>query len=227
MEKILDKFLRYVAVDTMSDPDSPSQPSTQKQFNLLNLLCEELKAMGVENVSVDQYGYLMATIPSNIEKDVPAIGFIAHVDSSPDASGADIKPQVFENYDGGDIVINPEKGMKLSPADFPELRRYIGQTIVTTDGTTLLGADDKAGVAEIMCAAEYIMTHPEFKHGEIKIGFTPDEEIGRGVDYFDVAKFGAKYAYTMDGGQIGELEYENFNAAGAKITDQGRNIHPG
>ncbi|MBQ1279971.1 MAG: peptidase T [Bacteroidales bacterium] len=227
MEKILDKFLRYVAVDTMSDPDSPSQPSTQKQFNLLNLLCEELKAMGVENVSVDQYGYLMATIPSNIEKDVPAIGFIAHVDSSPDASGADIKPQVFENYDGGDIVINPEKGMKLSPADFPELRRYIGQTIVTTDGTTLLGADDKAGVAEIMCAAEYIMTHPEFKHGEIKIGFTPDEEIGRGVDYFDVAKFGAKYAYTMDGGQIGELEYENFNAAGAKITVQGRNIHPG
>lgn len=227
MEKILDKFLRYVAVDTMSDPDSPSQPSTQKQFNLLNLLCEELKVMGVENVSVDQYGYLMATIPSNIEKDVPAIGFIAHVDSSPDASGADIKPQVFENYDGGDIVINPEKGMKLSPADFPELRRYIGQTIVTTDGTTLLGADDKAGVAEIMCAAEYIMTHPEFKHGEIKIGFTPDEEIGRGVDYFDVAKFGAKYAYTMDGGQIGELEYENFNAAGAKITVQGRNIHPG
>lgn len=227
MEKILDKFLRYVAVDTMSDPESPSQPSTQKQFNLLNLLCEELKAMGVENVSVDQYGYLMATIPSNIEKDVPAIGFIAHVDSSPDASGADIKPQVFENYDGGDIVINPEKGMKLSPADFPELRRYIGQTIVTTDGTTLLGADDKAGVAEIMCAAEYIMTHPEFKHGEIKIGFTPDEEIGRGVDYFDVAKFGAKYAYTMDGGQIGELEYENFNAAGAKITVQGRNIHPG
>ena len=227
MEKILDKFLRYVAVETMSDPDSPSQPSTQKQFNLLNLLCEELKAMGVENVSVDQYGYLMATIPSNIEKDVPAIGFIAHVDSSPDASGADIKPQVFENYDGGDIVINPEKGMKLSPADFPELRRYIGQTIVTTDGTTLLGADDKAGVAEIMCAAEYIMTHPEFKHGEIKIGFTPDEEIGRGVDYFDVAKFGAKYAYTMDGGQIGELEYENFNAAGAKITVQGRNIHPG
>ena len=224
---ILDKFLRYVAVDTMSDPDSPSQPSTQKQFNLLNLLCEELKAMGVENVSVDQYGYLMATIPSNIEKDVPAIGFIAHVDSSPDASGADIKPQVFENYDGGDIVINPEKGMKLSPADFPELRRYIGQTIVTTDGTTLLGADDKAGVAEIMCAAEYIMTHPEFKHGEIKIGFTPDEEIGRGVDYFDVAKFGAKYAYTMDGGQIGELEYENFNAAGAKIIVQGRNIHPG
>ena len=227
MEKILDKFLRYVAVDTMSDPDSPSQPSTQKQFNLLNLLCEELKAMGVENVSVDQYGYLMATIPSNIEKDVPAIGFIAHVDSSPDASGVDIKPQVFENYDGGDIVINPEKGMKLSPADFPELHRYIGQTIVTTDGTTLLGADDKAGVAEIMCAAEYIMTHPEFKHGEIKIGFTPDEEIGRGVDYFDVAKFGAKYAYTMDGGQIGELEYENFNAAGAKITVQGRNIHPG
>lgn len=227
MEKILDKFLRYVAIDTMSDPDSPSQPSTQKQFNLLNLLCEELKAMGVEDVSVDQYGYLMATIPSNIEKDVPAIGFIAHVDSSPDASGADIKPQVFENYDGGDIVINQEKGMKLSPVDFPELRRYIGQTIVTTDGTTLLGADDKAGVAEIMCAAEYIMTHPEFKHGEIKIGFTPDEEIGRGVDYFDVAKFGAKYAYTMDGGQIGELEYENFNAAGAKITVQGRNIHPG
>ena len=227
MEKILDKFLRYVSIDTMSDPDSTSQPSTQKQFNLLNLLCEELKAMGVKDVAVDQYGYLMATIPSNIEKDAPAIGFIAHVDSSPDASGANIKPQIFENYEGGDIVINSEKGMRLSPVEFPELKRYVGQTIVTTDGTTLLGADDKAGVAEIMSAVEYIMTHPEFKHPEVKIGFTPDEEIGRGVDCFDVAKFGAKYAYTMDGGQIGELEYENFNAAGAKISIQGRNIHPG
>ncbi|MBR2947891.1 MAG: peptidase T [Bacteroidales bacterium] len=227
MEKILDRFLRYVAIDTMSDPDSPTQPSTNKQYNLLTLLCEELRQMGVEDVTVDKYGYLMATIPSNIDKDVPAVGFIAHVDSSPDASGTDIKPQIFENYDGGDIVINKDKGMKLSPSEFPELRKYIGQTIVTTDGTTLLGADDKAGVAEIMCAAEYIMTHPEFKHGEIKIGFTPDEEIGRGVDYFDVEKFGAKYAYTMDGGQIGELEYENFNAAGAKISIQGRNIHPG
>ena len=226
MEKILDRFLRYVAVDTQADPESTSQPSAAKELNLLKMLRDELQAMGVQ-ATLDEYGYVMATIPSNCDKDVPAIGFIAHADTAPDASGADIKPQVFENYDGGDIVINPEKGMKLSPADFPELRRYIGQTIVTTDGTTLLGADDKAGVAEIMCAAEYIMTHPEFKHGEIKIGFTPDEEIGRGVAKFDVKRFGAQYAYTIDGGEIGELEYENFNAASAKVTFSGLNIHPG
>lgn len=227
MENTTDKFLRYVAFDTSSDPDSQSQPSTNKQFALLEQLRKELGAMGVKQVEVDRYGYLMATIPSNMEGDIPAIGFIAHVDTSPDAPGRGIKPRIIENYDGQSIVLNEEKGMELNPDEFPEIRDYIGQTIITTDGTTLLGADDKAGVAEIMSAAEYIMAHPEFKHGDIKIGFTPDEEIGRGVDRFDVARFGAKYAYTMDGGAIGELEYENFNAASAKLHIQGRNIHPG
>lgn len=227
MENTTDKFLRYVAFDTSSDPDSQSQPSTNKQFALLEQLRKELDAMGVKQVEVDRYGYLMATIPSNMEGDIPAIGFIAHVDTSPDAPGRGIKPRIIENYDGQSIVLNEEKGLELNPDEFPEIRDYIGQTIITTDGTTLLGADDKAGVAEIMSAAEYIMEHPEFKHGDIKIGFTPDEEIGRGVDHFDVTRFGAKYAYTMDGGAIGELEYENFNAASAKLHIQGRNIHPG
>ena len=227
MEKIIDRFLRYVAFDTSSNPDSQSQPSTNKQFALLEQLRKELQGMGVEQVEVDKNGYLMATIPSNIEEDVPAIGFISHVDTSPDAPGCGIRPQIIENYDGKTIVLNKEKGVVLDPVEFPELKDYVGQTLITTDGTTLLGADDKAGVAEIMSAAEYIMEHPEFRHGEIKIGFTPDEEIGRGVDRFDVARFGAKYAYTMDGGAIGELEYENFNAASAKVHIQGRNIHPG
>ena len=227
MEKIVDRFLRYVAFDTTSNPDSQSQPSTNKQFALLEQLRKELQGMGVERVEVDKNGYLMATIPSNIEEDVPAIGFISHVDTSPDAPGCGIRPQIIENYDGKTIVLNKEKGVVLDPVEFPELKDYVGQTLITTDGTTLLGADDKAGVAEIMSAAEYIMEHPEFRHGEIKIGFTPDEEIGRGVDRFDVARFGAKYAYTMDGGAIGELEYENFNAASAKVHIQGRNIHPG
>ena len=227
MEKIIDRFLRYVAFDTSSNPDSQSQPSTNKQFALLEQLRKELQGMGVEQVEVDKNGYLMATIPSNIEEDVPAIGFISHVDTSPDAPGCGIRPQIIENYDGKTIVLNKEKGVVLDPVEFPELKDYVGQTLITTDGTTLLGADDKAGVAEIMSAAEYIMKHPEFRHGEIKIGFTPDEEIGRGVDRFDVARFGAKYAYTMDGGAIGELEYENFNAASAKVHIQGRNIHPG
>ena len=227
MEKIIDRFLRYVAFDTSSNPDSQSQPSTNKQFALLEQLRKELQGMGVEQVEVDKNGYLMATIPSNIEEDVPAIGFISHVDTSPDAPGCSIRPQIIENYDGKTIVLNKEKGVVLDPVEFPELKDYVGQTLITTDGTTLLGADDKAGVAEIMSAAEYIMEHPEFRHGEIKIGFTPDEEIGRGVDRFDVKKFGAQYAYTMDGGAIGELEYENFNAASAKVHIQGRNIHPG
>lgn len=227
MEKIIDRFLRYIAVDTASDPESSSQPSTNKQFVLLEMLRKELEAMGVE-ATLDKYGYVMASIPSNVEgKEIPALGFIAHVDTAPDAPGAGIKPQIIENYNGEDITINAEKGIYLRTKDFPELPDYKGNTIITTDGTTLLGADDKAGVAEIMAAVEYIVTHPEFKHGEIKIGFTPDEEIGRGVDYFDVEKFGAKYAYTFDGGEIGELEYENFNAAGAKIHIQGCNIHPG
>ena len=227
MEKILDRFLRYVSVDTQADPESETQPSAAKELDLLRMLRDELQAMGVE-ATLDEYGYVMGTIPSNCGKEnVPAVGFIAHVDTAPDASGADIKPQIIENYDGGDIALKGVPGLALTTADFPEMAQYKGQTLITTDGTTLLGADDKAGVAEIMDAVQYIMEHPEFKHGEIKIGFTPDEEIGRGVVKFDVEKFGAKYAYTMDGGQIGELEYENFNAAGATVKIQGRNIHPG
>lgn len=229
METLTNRFLRYVAVETTSNPDSETFPSAECEWNLLRMLAEDLKAMGIE-ANVDQYGYVMATIPSNLGeegKNVPAVGFIAHVDTAPDASGKDIKPQIIENYKGGDIVLNERLGIKIAVKDFPEIEDYKGQTIITTDGTTLLGADDKAGVAEIMQMAQYIVEHPQFKHGEIKIGFTPDEEIGRGVDYFDVAKFGAKYAYTMDGGKIGELEFENFNAASAKIHIQGRNVHPG
>lgn len=226
MENILDRFLRYVAVDTQSDPESESQPSSARQLDLLKMLCAELQGMGVE-ASLDEYGYVMASIPSNCGKDVPAVGFIAHVDTSPDASGKDIRPQIIRNYDGGDILLNAETGLSLKTDEFPELKAYAGQTIITTDGTTLLGADDKAGVAEIMDAVQYMVSHPEFRHGPVKIGFTPDEEIGRGVVKFDVARFGAKYAYTMDGGAIGELEYENFNAASATVRIQGRNIHPG
>ena len=226
MEKILDRFLRYVSVDTQSDPESETQPSAAKELDLLKMLRDELQAMGVE-ATLDEYGYVMGSIPANCEGEVPAIGFIAHVDSSPDASGKDIKPQIIENYDGSDIALKGVEGMALKVEDFPELLGYKGQTIITTDGTTLLGADDKAGVAEIMNAVQFIVEHPEFKHGPIKIGFTPDEEIGRGVVKFDVKRFGAKYAYTMDGGAIGELEYENFNAAAAQIKIHGRNIHPG
>lgn len=226
MENILDRFLRYVAVDTQSDPESDSQPSAAKEFNLLKMLRDELHAMGVE-ASLDEYGYVMAKIPSNCGKDVPAVGFIAHVDTAPDASGDNIHPQIIRNYDGSDIPLKGVEGLYLKVSEFPELADYKGQTLITTDGTTLLGADDKAGVAEIMDAVQYIMAHPEFRHGDIMIGFTPDEEIGRGVAKFDVRKFGAKYAYTMDGGALGELEYENFNAAGATIRIQGRNIHPG
>lgn len=226
MEKILDRFLRYVAIDTQSDENSESQPSAAKELDLLKLLCKELNDMGVE-ATLDEYGYVMGSIPSNIDKKVPAIGFIAHVDTSPDASGKDVKPQIIKDYDGGDIELKGVPGLFLKPSEFPELLAHKGETIITTDGTTLLGADDKAGVAEIMDAVQYIVEHPEFKHGEIKIGFTPDEEIGRGVVKFDVKRFGADYAYTMDGGEIGELEFENFNAASAKIHIQGRNVHPG
>lgn len=226
MEKILDRFLRYVAIDTQSDENSESQPSAAKELDLLKLLCKELNDMGVE-ATLDEYGYVMGSIPSNIDKKVPAIGFIAHVDTSPDASGKDVKPQIIKDYDGGNIELKGVPGLFLKPSEFPELLAHKGETIITTDGTTLLGADDKAGVAEIMDAVQYIVEHPEFKHGDIKIGFTPDEEIGRGVVKFDVKKFGADYAYTMDGGEIGELEFENFNAASAKIHIQGRNVHPG
>ena len=226
MENILDRFLRYVAVDTKADPESETQPSAARELDLLKMLRDELVAMGVE-ATLDEYGYVMASIPSNCGKDVPAVGFIAHADTAPDAPGNNVKPQIIENYDGGEIELKGVPGLSLKPSEFPELLNYTGQTIITTDGTTLLGADDKAGIAEIMNAVQYIVEHPEFKHGDIKIGFTPDEEIGRGVVKFDVEKFGAKYAYTMDGGQIGELEYENFNAAGATIRIQGCNVHPG
>ncbi|MDD6150957.1 MAG: peptidase T [Bacteroidales bacterium] len=226
MENILDRFLRYVAIDTQSDENSETQPSTAKQLDLQKVLCEELRAMGIE-ASVDSYGYLFATIPSNVDKPVPAIGFISHVDTSPDASGKDVHPQIIPDYDGTPIALKGVEGLYLNPSEFPELLAHKGETLVTTDGTTLLGADDKAGVAEIMAAAEYIVSHPEFKHGPVCIAFTPDEEIGRGVVKFDVKRFGAEYAYTMDGGDEGELEFENFNAASATVRIQGRNVHPG
>ena len=213
-------------MDTQSNPESESQPSAAKELDLLKMLKDELEAMGVE-AELDEYGYVMATIPSNCGKDVPAVGFIAHVDTAPDASGKDIKPQIIKNYDGGDIALKGVEGLYLKVEDFPEMKDYEGQTLITTDGTTLLGADDKAGVAEIMDAVQYIIEHPELKHGKICIGFTPDEEIGRGVVKFDVEKFGADYAYTMDGGAVGELEYENFNAASASVKIQGSNLHPG
>ena len=226
MENLLNRFLRYVSVDTQSNEDSDTQPSASKEWDLLKMLKEELEALDVE-VALDDYGYVMATIPSNIKKEVPAIGFIAHVDTAPDASGANVKPQIIENYGGEAIPLKGVPGLELKPEEFPEMLHFVGQTLITTDGTTLLGADDKAGVAEIMNAVQYIVEHPEFKHGPVKIGFTPDEEIGRGVVKFDVGRFGADYAYTMDGGEIGELEFENFNAASAKIHVQGRNVHPG
>ena len=226
MNNLVERFLRYVSVDTQSNEDSQTQPSTMKQLNLLSMLRDELLAMGVE-ATLDEYGYVMTRIPSNVDAHVPAVGFISHVDTSPDASGADIKPQIIHDYDGSAIALKGVEGLYLDPKDFPELLRHKGEDLITTDGTTLLGADDKAGVAEIMNAVEYIMTHPEFKHGPICIGFTPDEEIGRGVAKFDVARFGADYAYTMDGGEVGELEFENFNAAAATVTIQGRNVHPG
>ena len=229
MEQILDRFLRYVAVDTQSNEDSESQPSTPKQLNLLKLLCKELTDLGVE-ATLDEYGYVMGRIPGNLPAgapEVPAIGFIAHVDTAPDASGENVKPQIIKNYDGSDIPLKGVPGLVLKTSEFPELLAHKGETIITTDGTTLLGADDKAGVAEIMDAVQYIMAHPEFKHGPVRIGFTPDEEIGRGVVKFDVARFDARYAYTMDGGEAGELEFENFNAASAKLHVQGCNVHPG
>ena len=227
MEKILDRFLRYVAVDTQSNEESESQPSAAKELDLLRILKDELVALGVQ-AELDESGYVMAKIPASAGcGDVPAIGFIAHVDTAPDASGAGVKPQIIPDYDGSPIALKGVPGLFLDPAEFPELLAHKGETIVTTDGTTLLGADDKAGVAEIMDAVQYICAHPEFRHGPLCIGFTPDEEIGRGVVKFDVGKFGATYAYTIDGGEVGELEFENFNAAAATIRIQGRNVHPG
>ena len=226
MEKLSERFLRYVSVDTQSNEESESQPSAAKELDLLRMLRDELLAMGVE-ATLDEYGYVMATLPSNLDREVPAVGFIAHVDTAPDASGAGVKPQIIEHYDGGAIPLKGVPGLELRPAEFPEMLHYVGQTLITTDGTTLLGADDKAGVAEIMHAVQYLVEHPEVKHGKVCIGFTPDEEIGRGVVKFDVPRFGADYAYTMDGGEIGELEFENFNAASAKLHIQGCNVHPG
>jgi len=226
-EKILNRFLKYISIDTQSDENSNSCPSSPKQFDLLNLLFSELNEIGLKEVSLDEKGYLMATLPSNIDKKVPVIGFLSHVDTSPDMPGNGVNPQIIKNYNGEDIHINKEKKLVLSPKEFSELKNYVGNTLITTDGNTLLGADDKAGIAEILTAMEFLVNHPEIKHGTVKVGFTPDEEIGRGVDFFDVAKFNADFAYTMDGGGLGELEYENFNAASAKISIQGRNIHPG
>lgn len=224
--ELKERFLKYVAIDTQSSEESETFPSTEKQWTLLRLLVEEMKALGLTEVSIDKYGYAMGTIPASEGcGDAPVIGFLAHVDTSPDMSGENVRPRIIENYDGSDIVLNNALTMRV--ADFPELNNFVGHTLIHTDGTTLLGADDKAGVAEIMTAAEYLLAHPEIRHGKIRIGFTPDEEIGRGVDFFDVKAFGADFAYTMDGGYEGELEYENFNAASAKIAIQGRNVHPG
>lgn len=227
MSNVIDRFLKYVKYDTKSDPESATTPSTEGQMVLAKAIGKELEDIGMKDVSVDENGYIMATLPSNMDKEVPVIGFIAHMDTSPDMSGTNVNPKFVENYDGGDIILNKELNIVLSPKEFPELEMYKGKTLITTDGTTLLGADDKAGIAEIITAVEYLINHPEIKHGTIKVGFTPDEEVGRGADKFDVKKFAADFAYTLDGGRIGELEYENFNAAGAKITIKGRNVHPG
>ena len=227
MQHIIDRFISYVTIDTESDPNSTTTPSTKKQWDLANKLVEELKTIGLQDVTIDDKAYIMATLPSNVDYEVPTIGFISHFDTSPDFTGANVKPQVIKNYDGGDIVLNADKNIVLSPKYFKDLLQYKGQTLITTDGTTLLGADDKAGLTEIVTAMEFLIQHPEIKHGKIRVGFTPDEEIGRGAHHFDVAKFGADWAYTMDGSQIGELEYENFNAAGAKITFKGKSVHPG
>ncbi len=227
MSPVIEKFLRYVAYDTQSKDEQPRIPSTEKQRILADVLAEELKAMGAENVSVSQESYVYATIPATTNRNVPVLGLIAHMDTSPDASGKDVKPRIVENYDGGTIVLNQEKNITLSPADYPSLKGYAGDDLIVTDGTTLLGSDDKAGVAEIMAAAEYLLDNPQIPHGTIKIGFTPDEEVGCGADAFDVKGFGADVAYTVDGGALGELEYENFNAASGRVFIHGRGVHPG
>ena len=227
MQPVVEKFLRYVALDTQSDEFSESCPSTQKQLKLAKILFHELKEMGLKNVNLDENGYVMATLPANTAKSGPAIGFIAHMDTSPDMTAENVHPKIIENYDGGDILLHSKKKIVLSPSNFPELKDYKQETLITTDGTTLLGADDKAGVAEIMTAMEYLVQHPEIQHGNVRVGFTPDEEIGRGANRFDVKKFGADFAYTIDGGGLGELEYENFNAALAIVKITGRSVHPG
>lgn len=227
-DKLLSRFLNYVKIYSTSDPESESTPSTAQQWNVAKFIFEELKSIGLEEVEIDGNGYIYGYVPSNLEEEArPTIGFISHYDTSPDFSGENVNPQVWENYDGEDLVLNKETNFTLSPSRFESLKNYIGQTLITTDGTTLLGADDKAGCAEIVTAAEYLMAHPEIKHGRIALGFTPDEEIGRGAHKFNVEKFGAEWAYTMDGGEVGELEYENFNAAGAVVKIHGLSVHPG
>lgn len=224
---LLERFLKYVSIHTTSDENTGLVPSTPQQMEFAKILAEELKDMGMQDVSLDKKGYLMATLPSNIDKNVPTVGFISHLDTSPDMSGKNVKPRIVENYDGNDIVLNEKENIVLSPKQFPELTMYRGQSLVVTNGLTLLGADDKAGIAEIMTAMDYFIKNPDVKHGKVRIAFNPDEEIGLGAHHFDVDKFGCQFAYTMDGGEIGELEYENFNAAGAKVTFYGTNVHPG
>jgi tripeptide aminopeptidase len=227
MQKITERFIKYVRVDTQSDPENPAFPSTEKQWDLAHILIDDLKAIGMQNITLDDNCYIMATLPSNVDFEVPTIGFISHIDTSPDYTGTNVNPQIHENYDGSDIVLNEKEDIVLSPDYFEDLLLYNGQTLITTDGTTLLGADDKAGITEIITAMEYLIQHPEIKHGKIRIAFTPDEEVGKGAHLFDVEKFGAEWAYTMDGSQVGELEYENFNAADAKVTINGKIVHPG
>ncbi len=227
MEQIKERFLKYIQIDTQSDPESQTTPSTEKQWDLARLLARELEDIGLEDVSIDENAYIMATLPSNVAHEVPTIGFISHFDTSPDYSGSGVKPMIHENYQGQDLVLSEKDNIVLSPSYFDDLLLYKGQTLITTDGSTLLGADDKAGIAEIVTAMEHLVQHPEIKHGKIRVAFTPDEEIGRGAHKFDVEKFGADWAYTMDGSQVGELEYENFNAAGATITIRGKIVHPG
>lgn len=226
--KLQNRFLNYVKIYSTSDPDSETTPSTERQWDIAKYIFEELKTLGLSDVSMDDNGYIYGYVPSNLENDTePVVGFISHYDTSPDFNGENVKPQIWDDYDGGDLVLNQETGFTLSPEKFSTLKDYVGKTLITTDGTTLLGADDKAGVAEIVTAAEFLLAHPEIKHGKIAIGFTPDEEIGRGAHKFDVEKFGAEYAYTMDGSEVGELEYENFNAAGAVVKIHGLSVHPG
>ena len=227
MEQVIDRFLRYVKVFTTSDPARLTYPSTSRQLGFADQLAEELRCVGLEDVVRDQYGYVTATLSSNLDHPTQVVGFISHMDTSPDFSGENVNPQFVRNYQGQDLVLDKEQGIVLSPSDFPELLNYTGQDLITTDGKTLLGADDKAGIAEIVTAMDFLIRHPEIKHGKIRICFTPDEEVGQGTRHFDVKQFGADFAYTMDGGEIGELEYENFNAAGAKITVRGRSVHPG
>ena len=227
MEKLLERFLSYVKIDTQSDSESSEFPSTSKQYDLLKVLHKELEALGLTECKIDQFGYLTATLPANTEKELPVIGFMSHVDTYDGFCGKDVKPRIIENYDGSNIVLNEKENIVMDTKTFPELKHYVNQTLIVTDGTTVLGADDKAGIAEIITALEYLLAHPEIKHGKIRISFSPDEEVGNGMDHFDAKAFGADFAYTIDGGELGELEFENFNAAGARIGINGASVHTG